>query len=249
MKMDPIFPKDICSTCIERVKLSYDLQKIFLKSQTLLEKYNVLNNMILPNENFLLDDDCVGYNSEDSEHRNLPKVPGRSSKSIKVEVLNDNQLIVKKVSTKPLPKCRYCHKRFPTNDLVKKHLINCRFKEMHICDYCACRFPSMTAKKFHMKMKHCEEIGVKAPQYVCNFCNEVFSSSNARAYHKLTRHNTSGKSYTCNICGKSFVIKNSYNQHMEVHDKTVSKVVCPVCGKSFHYRGKCSFMILKFSDL
>lgn len=240
--MDPVFPRDICCTCIERVKLSYDLQKIFLRSQSLLEKYIVLNNVILPNEHFLFDDESfVGCLPEESEHKATSIVPGRSSQSIKVEIVNDKQLVLKKMSTKPLPKCRYCHKRFPTNELVRKHLINCKLKEIHTCDYCSSRFPSLSAKKFHIKMQHCEEIGIKAPEYVCNICNEVFPSTNARAYHKTTRHNTSGKCYTCNICGKSFVIKNSYNQHMEIHDKSVSKVVCPVCGKSFHYRGEFFF--------
>lgn len=237
MKMDAVYPRVICHTCIERVKLSYDLKQICLTSQSILEKYVALNDIITPNENLLLDsEDVVGYVQE--ECKSVQKMPGRSSSSIKVELLNDNQFVVKKVTTKPLPKCRYCHKRFPTNELVKKHYINCKLKERHTCDYCPCQFPSLTAKTFHIKVKHSEQIGIKSPEYACNICNEVFSSSNARGYHKITRHNTSGKFYTCEICGKSFVIKNSFNQHMEVHNKGASKVVCPICGKSFHYRGK-----------
>lgn len=239
--MDSMYPKDICGTCVERVKLAYNLQNVFLKSQCLLEKYITLNNIILPGENFLLNcEDVVGHISEDLEHKKVQKVPGRSSHSIKVELLSDNKFIVKKVSTKPLPKCRYCHKRFPTAQLVKKHLALCKSVEKHVCDYCSCQFPTLSSKKFHVKIRHSGEIGVKAPEYQCDICNEVFPSSNARAYHKVTRHNTSGKNYTCEICGKSFIIKNSFNQHMEVHNKGVSKVVCPICGKSFHYRGEFS---------
>lgn len=244
MKMDSVFPTNICYTCIERVKLIYDLQKVFLKSQSLLENFFILNNIILPNEHFLLDGEDIGHFIEDSEHKAAQKVPGRSSNSVKVELINNKQLVVRKVSTRPLPKCRYCHKRFPTKEFVKKHLINCKLKEIHLCDYCSCKFPTMTAKKFHIKLKHSEELGVKRPEYACNICNEVFRTSNARAYHKNTRHNTSGISYTCNICNKSFLIKNSYNQHMEVHDKSASKVVCPICGKSFHYRGEFIFVEL-----
>lgn len=233
------YPKDICSGCVDRVKFAYDLQKVFLKSQTILEKYVALNNIILPEENYLVDsEDVVGHISEDLEKKAIRQVPGRSSQSLKVELLGGNTFVVKKVSTKPLPKCRYCHKRFPSVQLVKKHLLVCKSVESHRCEYCSCQFPTLSSKKFHLKMRHSEQIGVKPPEYQCNICNEVFLTSNARAYHKVTRHNTSGKHYTCNVCNKSFVIKNSYNQHMEIHNKGVNKVVCPVCGKGFHYRGE-----------
>lgn len=237
--MDSVYPKHICSTCIQQVKLCYDFQNIFHKSQTILERYITLNNIILPEEQFLIDyEDVVGHIPEDLELKTVQQVPGRSSQSIKVEFLSDNQFVIKKVTTKPLPKCRYCHKRFPTSELVRKHLNICKSKEKHMCDYCSCQFPTLSTKKFHIKMKHSDKIGIKAPEFECDVCKEVFPSSNARNYHKITRHNTSGKTYTCEICGKSFVIKNSFNQHMEVHNKDVSKVICPICGKGFHYRGE-----------
>lgn len=237
--MDSVYPKNICCTCIEQVKLSYDLENIFLKSQSILEKYIALNNIILPNENFIIDcEDVVGHIPEDLESKKVQKVPGRSSHTLKVEMLNENQFVVKRVTIKPLPKCRYCHKRYPTPELLKRHSEDCKAKEIHLCDYCPCQFPTLSSKKFHIKVKHPDQIGLKAPEYPCDVCKEVFPSSNARAYHKVTRHNTAGKHYTCEICSKSFVIKNSYNQHMEIHNKDVSKVVCPICGKSFHYRGK-----------
>lgn len=240
--MDSVYPKHICSTCVEQVKLCYDFQNIFLKSQNILERYIALNNIILPEEHFLIDyEDVVGHIREDLDLKTVQQVPGRSSQCLKVELHNENQFVVKKVATKPLPKCRYCHKRFPTFELVRKHLIGCKLREKHGCDYCSCQFPTLSSKRFHIRRKHSDKIGEKAPEFKCDICNELFQSANSRNYHKLTRHNTSGKTYTCEICGKSFLIKNSFNQHMEVHNKDVSKVICPICGKGFHYRGMLNF--------
>lgn len=228
----------MCQICDQRAKLIYDFKNIFFKSQSILEKYISLNNIIIPEEIFLLNcEDVVGHIPEDFENKQIQKVTNRSTNSLKVELLNDNEFMIKKGSLKPLPKCRYCHKRFPTLGLVKKHTLNCKSTETFKCDYCTFSFPSLTSRKRHVKLKHIKETGLDVPHYECDICKQKFPSTSARTYHKVTRHNTSGKLYACEICHKTFVIKSSLNQHKEVHNKGQSKVVCPICGKSFHYKG------------
>ena len=54
-----------------------------------------------------------------------------------------------------------------------------------------------------------------------------------RTPNKLTRHTNLdhlNKSYTCEICGKSFPVVHSLTRHLDrVHNKEKNKVQCSIC--------------------
>lgn len=235
---------------------------MFNKSQNILKKYisslqqcelmdpfhnsNILSLSLHKNDNSLsgiaspID---INETKDDVPQDEAPKksvkiqVMTKKPKTVTVKWLDGNRFLLE--GTKKLYKCNHCHKAFPSEEQVSSHLKIC--KNNLICSYCNNTFYSERSLRCHLRLHHRSNPPLEIK---CEICNETFKNYNARSYHKITRHNTEGKKYSCEVCGKAFFFKNSLSQHLECHSRDVSRVVCPICGKSFHYRGKL-FIYLK----
>ncbi|KAJ8924808.1 hypothetical protein NQ315_000962 [Exocentrus adspersus] len=241
------YPTSVCRLCKGNIRILHDMKALFTKSQNILKKYvsslqqfNEINASCTksppPAESCIDeatdlmpeiegDSDIEIYQEEDAQQDTAP------TKIIKIVVDLPKPKTVKTQRVEG-NKCRQCQKQFPSQESLSTHLNTCQ-KNVK-CQRCNRKFFSERILRNHLRFQHGIQV---VAQYKCELCDETFKNPNARSYHKITRHNTKGKKYTCDVCGKAFFFKNSLEQHLDCHSKDVSKAVCSVCGKSFHYRG------------
>lgn len=135
-------------------------------------------------------------------------------------------------------RCTHCNRSFTSKRNVRQHSKICK-KRVYQCEYCLKKFRSVSLKRSHIRIAH--KVKPENVTFKCTMCDEEFRNKSARAYHTKIKHNPQETVYPCEICGKTFVIKNSLKLHMGVHNKDRTVVVCQLCGKGFHYSGNCFF--------
>ena len=69
---------------------------------------------------------------------------------------------------------------------------------------------------------------------MCDICGKSFHYQRYLMNHKRRLH-VEGKAHQCTDCGKMFRLKQTLQEHMEIHNK--KDYICAECGKHFtHYR-------------
>ncbi|CAG7837216.1 unnamed protein product [Allacma fusca] len=68
-----------------------------------------------------------------------------------------------------------------------------------------------------------------AESYICDVCGKVFSRRDSFNSHKYI-HKPDRPTYVCHVCGKSFKRKRNLTKHLELHDPTFS---CEFCEAKF----------------
>ena len=69
---------------------------------------------------------------------------------------------------------------------------------------------------------------------MCDICGKSFHYQRYLLNHKKRLH-VEGKAHQCTDCGKMFRLKQTLQEHMEIHNK--KDYICTECGKHFgHYR-------------
>lgn len=134
-----------------------------------------------------------------------------------------------------LPKthvCSKCEARFTTQRSLRRHYFthyNYKDKEF-ICESCGKRFAYSMALKNH-KLSHSEE-----RPYACRICGTSFKRSTHLRTHEQGVHglqdSSSPKKFTCAICQKSMVKKESLEAHMKEHIGELN-YQCDDCQKKF----------------
>lgn len=103
-------------------------------------------------------------------------------------------------------------------------------KQILDCPYCGRYITSKARLDYHLFKFH--EIGQgKEKSFQCKMCERRFSSKPGLRYHEWASHKT-GKTYTCELCNRTFPFRMLYNSHkLFAHGK--KNVVCEVCGEMF----------------
>lgn len=236
------------------MRLCYDFKEIFRKSQSILEKYIFLNTSdwdnIESSEIIRLEiqeslngkvssDGSISSNEEDIAD------DGNSTKSSLKKLNNLNNTIRSRTKgdvteicvevdeykvRRSKHRCTKCSKRCLNAEMLQKHMKSCTDTGTYECDLCTLRFDTKKQKNTHISYYHSKR------EYKCDRCDAVFPSTGTVWYHKNRVH--ANNTFTCKVCGKTFNMKNSYNKHLNTHNKDVSKVICQICGKGFHYESK-----------
>ncbi|XP_063600428.1 zinc finger protein OZF-like [Penaeus indicus] len=94
-------------------------------------------------------------------------------------------------------------------------------KGKHSCDICGKRFPIMSRLLRHMR------IHKKEKPDNSEVCKQV---SNENGFSKYTDTCTSDGPFICDVCNKSFTLKDDIVMHMRIHRKE-KPYVCDVCNK------------------
>ncbi|XP_018398480.1 PREDICTED: zinc finger protein 615-like [Cyphomyrmex costatus] len=123
--------------------------------------------------------------------------------------------------------CSTCGREFSGENSLYEHFIfvHKRFRP-HICEICGKSFQL----KIRLKEHHRTHTG-EMP-YQCEICGLRCRTTHALAFHKKSHFSNR---HTCEICGKSFLKKQNWNEHLEKHWKKDKKIslsqifTCPVC--------------------
>ncbi|KAK6635362.1 hypothetical protein RUM44_000613 [Polyplax serrata] len=134
-----------------------------------------------------------------------------------------------------LPKshsCSQCNAAFTTLRSLRRHYFthyNYRDKEF-ICELCGKRFAYSMTLKNH-KLSHSEE-----RPHACRICGTTFKRTTHLRTHEQGVHGLHDKvlpkKYTCDICQKSMVRKESLEAHMKEHTGELN-YQCKDCYKKF----------------
>ena len=128
--------------------------------------------------------------------------------------------------------CNQCNAAFTTPRSLRRHYFthyNYKDKEF-ICELCGKRFAYSMTLKNH-KLSHSEE-----RPHICRICGTSFKRMTHLRTHEQGVHglqdNVLPKKYTCDVCQKSMVKKESLEAHMKEHTGELN-YQCKDCYKKF----------------
>ncbi|XP_034236771.1 oocyte zinc finger protein XlCOF7.1-like [Thrips palmi] len=129
-------------------------------------------------------------------------------------------------------RCQKCNLILKSRKTYFVHLKNtqCGSVPQH-CTLCRKVLWSKRALSIHYRMKHFNSTRVG---FLCRICKQKFDSKSERAQHYAEDHKGDSP-FSCPICQKGFASKSGMYGHKQTHEK-MSLSKCEFCGKEFSRR-------------
>ncbi|XP_059614513.1 zinc finger protein 425-like [Phlebotomus argentipes] len=148
--------------------------------------------------------------------------------------------------------CAYCSSRFKTKKYLRTH-ITIHIEKPRPCLICKKMVKDSKRCRIHMWQKHKDSrkeffCGICAIMFTnqfhydqhvakhdsqCKICNRTFTKKAQYLKHMAIMH-SSEKPFSCDICQKSFKVKQWLRTHQKIHlSPNDTPVKCPYCSKSF----------------
>ena len=145
--------------------------------------------------------------------------------------LNRHQVVVH--SNYNSLKCEICFEKFSHRKRLRAHIFNEHPNDFVHCDRCQKSFTKEEALNDHLKFDHANDV-------TCELCAKTCMSMSALKAHMKNQHRDPDEKkerFFCDQCGKSFTVKNSLREHINVaHNKNAKKLECEICHAKFNYK-------------
>lgn len=156
------------------------------------------------------------------------KVHSKNNENKKLETKNEFSIHFTTV-------CEICDQEIETNSLDHLHPES-QNSEIQIfrCKLCGNEFKKLQDANRHRIMRH---INRRKPHNIlwpkrCLFCPAILNSLQNKIQHENEEH-ANLKQYKCDICGKSFLKRETLKVHRDAHS-TQRNFICQFCGKRFN---------------
>lgn len=121
--------------------------------------------------------------------------------------------------------CEYCSQGFVTKREYQLHIDRHNGIKNHSCNKCGKSFRDSSHYRHHLKYE-CGNTDL-----ACIECDIKFTTQNGYKSHMKFKH-MNVVNFQCDICGKKFYNKTSFDGHMNNH-KGNKPYDCPLCDKSY----------------
>uniref|UniRef100_A0A1Q3F1F6 C2h2-type zn-finger protein n=1 Tax=Culex tarsalis TaxID=7177 RepID=A0A1Q3F1F6_CULTA len=121
--------------------------------------------------------------------------------------------------------CKTCFRRYPSEKLLRKHMVVTYAKESYVCDTCGKPFSQSQAFETHLATHR------ETSDYPCPICSKKFKHETTARACEL-RHLRQTVDYSCNICGGKFASSSHLKSHLISHSET-TPFSCSICGLRF----------------
>ena len=128
--------------------------------------------------------------------------------------------------------CKFCGKKFASNQLRNKHQ-NLTHTKRFPCSQCNKVFSEKTRLVIHSRTHSGEK------PFVCEDCGFSCAQRDNLRLHKEFKHPALGlqdKKYSCDLCSASFLTRSNLTRHAVSHTD-LKEFVCETCGKAFKEPG------------
>lgn len=137
-----------------------------------------------------------------------------------------------KSGDRPRTECHICNK-FVLTTYLRKHIQRTHgdknTSKYLFCAHCDYKIKVKRCLEVHMNARHV----VRDHRFHCHICKRAFKYNHDLKRH-IETHSETRQVYTCTICNKTFLAKQSFYFHMRVkHSGGAVAVSCMVCGKTF----------------
>lgn len=151
--------------------------------------------------------------------------------SAHVSVVHSKNIIRKEFT------CEICSKNFLCKSNLSYHLTTHKNFEFQVeCTICKKWLKNKICLRKHMTVH--SEI-----RHFCDICDYSAANKQCLMNHKRVQHSDT-KSFTCDVCLKSFKLKNTLTNHVNAHNG-LRKYSCEFCLKTFVSSGNCKLCNFK----
>lgn len=132
--------------------------------------------------------------------------------------------------------CKICKQSFKNSTAMATHAQQC----FYTCDYCGNQVKNRQSFVKHMQKEH--KVNATTPNnlsslktYSCEICHKSYDSYYSFYYHRGTHKGEA----VCNVCQKAFQHESLLQAHMKIHlgnKRETKKFQCEICNKMLHKR-------------
>ena len=120
--------------------------------------------------------------------------------------------------------CHVCGETFKTYARMYIHISRIH-EQRHTCVLCNKRCASKEDRDAHSLDAHGD-----GKIFKCKICPSRFKSTSEVKEHVALHHKAHTIRFTCDICGKGYVLKRQLRAHKRTHTQQIRRHVCHICG-------------------
>ncbi|XP_008847138.1 PR domain zinc finger protein 14 [Nannospalax galili] len=122
--------------------------------------------------------------------------------------------------------CSLCQRSFEKRDRLRIHILHVHEKHRpYLCSMCGKCFSQSSSLNKHMRVHSGDR------PYQCVYCTKKFTASSILRTH--IRQHSGEKPFKCKHCGKPFASHAAHDSHVRRSHKEDESGSCNICGKSF----------------
>lgn len=129
----------------------------------------------------------------------------------------------------PSLNCAVCSREFNNAKACGTHMTLAHGPGRFKCKLCSDALQTCDERKLHYLLKHPGQF-----HFECKLCKKTFQYKSSLYIHRSNVHFKTQETFTCNYCNKEFQKKDSYREHLQIHEGP--RHTCSYCPMRFVQR-------------